>query len=151
MPRTTVPSIPTPQTMDRDAEIDQIKRELDVLRADYARYSRAGKILKIFSLIILTLFAIGLSVLAFELFASDTKSSILFFAVLIIFVPLILSLFKKSDFRWIDFASSTGSHSFLDSSFYQRTTARSGAELIEEQIASRERRLSELGEIAQHQ
>src|SRR5271169_4093744 len=148
MSRSLVPLVPMAQSTDRDAEIDQIKRELDVLRARYAFYCRMGRILKLFCVTIIPLFAIGAIVLAIKLIQSDTRSGVFFMAVGVLFGAIIW-LIGRSDLRWIDLGSGQirGIYDpyffYSDIDLHQRR--RSDAELIEQQIADRERRLSELG------
>jgi hypothetical protein len=148
MSRNLVPTVSMAQSTDRDVEIDQIKRELDVLRVRYASYCRTGRILKLFCVTIIPLFAIGALFMAIKLIQSDTRSSILFIAVGFLFGAIIW-LIGRSDLRWIDLASGQIRGVYDPYFFYPDNDAherrRSDAELIEQQIADRERRLSELG------
>jgi hypothetical protein len=148
MSRNLVPLVPMAQSTDRDAEIDQIKRELEVLRVRYAFYCRMGRILKLFCVTIIPLFAIGALVLAIKLIQSDTRSGVFFIAVALLFAAIIW-LIGRSDLRWIDLASGQIRGIYDPYFFYPdidvHERRRSDAELIEQQIADRERRLSELG------
>ena len=49
MSHNLVPLVPMAQSTDRDAEVGQIKRELEILRTRYALYRRMGRILNCFS------------------------------------------------------------------------------------------------------
>ena len=104
MSRNFVPLVPMVHSTDRDAEIDQIKRQLDVLRVRYAFYCRMGGILKLCCVTIIPLFAIGALVLAIKLIQSDTQSGLSFIAVGLLFGAIIW-LIGRSDLRWIDIAS----------------------------------------------
>ena len=147
MSRNLVPLVPMAQSTDRDAEIDQIKRELEVLRVRYAFYCRMGGILKLFCVTIIPLFAIGALVLAIKLIQSDTRSGVLFIAVGLLFGAIIW-LIGSSNLRWIDLASGQIRGIYDPYFFYPdigvHERRRSDAELIEQQIADRERRLSDL-------
>ena len=150
MSRNLVPLVPMAQSTDRDAEIDQIKRELDVLRARYAFYCRMGGILKLCCVTIIPLSAIGALIVAIKLIQSDTRSDLflVFIAVGLLFGGIIW-LIARSDLRWIDLASWQRRGIYEPYFFYPDIDAherrRSEAEVIEQQIADRERRLSELG------
>jgi len=147
MSRNLVPLVQMAQSTDRDAEIDQIKRELDVLRVRYALYCRMGRILKLFCVTIIPLFAIGASVLAIMLIQWDPSFGLVFIVVGLLFGASIW-LIGRSDLRWIDLASGQVRGIYEPYFFYPdvdaRERRRSDAEVIEQQIADRERRLSEL-------
>jgi hypothetical protein len=149
MSRNLVPLVPMVHSTNRDVEIDRIKRELDVLRVRYAFYWRMGRILKLFCVTIIPLFAIGALALAIKLIQSDPRSAIVFIAVGLFFGAIIW-LIGSSDLRWIDLASGQIRGIYDPYFFYPDIDAherrRSDAELIEQQIADRERRLSELDE-----
>jgi hypothetical protein len=149
MSRNIVPLVPMAQSTDRDAEIDQLKRELEVLRERYALYCRMGRILKLFCVTIIPLFAIGAIVLAIKLIQSDARSGVFLIAVGLLFGAIIW-LIGSSDLRWIDLASGQIRGIYDPHFFYPdidvHERRRSDAELIEQQIADRERRLSELGQ-----
>ncbi|MFZ0424528.1 MAG: hypothetical protein WAL80_16755 [Xanthobacteraceae bacterium] len=134
--------------VERDAEIAQLKRELEILQARYARYRRSAQMLKGFCLA----FVPGLAlVLAIKLFLFDTLYSLFFVGAVLLYVAVI----SRFDDRWIDVVSYFGFHSILlgpdvyNPYFYYpnvRPRPCSDAELLEWQIGDRERRLSELGE-----
>ena len=136
--------------MNRDAEIDQIKRELEILRAHYAQYRRTAGIMKVIFMALTALFAIGAAAFAIKLFLFDTIYGVFFVGALVIFVPAIIWLISSLGLRWIDFASQQPRGIYSPYFFYPDADlhgrARSDAELIEQQIADREQRLSELGE-----
>jgi hypothetical protein len=149
MSRNLVPLVPMTQSMDHDAEFDQLKRELEVLRERYALYCQMGRILKLFCVTIIPLFAIGEIVLAIKWIQSDARSG-LFFIVFGVLFGAISWLIGSSDLRWIDLASGQIRGIYEPYFFYPdidvHERRRSDAELIEQQIADRERRLSELGQ-----
>jgi hypothetical protein len=64
--------------MDIDAEIDRINRDLEILRARYALYGRMGQVLKVFFVVAMPLFAIGVLALAVKLILLDTLSGNIF-------------------------------------------------------------------------
>lgn len=136
--------------MNRDAEIDQIKRELEILRAHYAQFRRTAGIMKVIFMALTALFAIGAAAFAIKLFLFDTIYGVFFVGALFIFVPGIIWLISSLGLRWIDFVSQQPRGIYSPYFFYPdadlRRRARSDAELIEQQIADREQRLSELGE-----
>src|ERR1700690_2421743 len=99
MSRNLVPLVPMAQSTDRDAEIDQIKRELEVLRVRYAFYCRMGGILKLFCVTIIPLFAIGALVLAIKLINSDTQSAVVFITVGLLFGAIILFISRSGPRR----------------------------------------------------
>jgi hypothetical protein len=135
--------------MDRDAEIDQIEGELEILRAHYAQFRRTAGILKAFFMALILLFAIGGSAFAIKLFLFDTMYGVFFVGALVIFVPGIIWLISLLGLCWIDFASQQPRGIYNPYFFYPDANSsrrvQSDAELIEQQIADRERRLSELG------
>lgn len=144
-----VPTIPMAQPMDRDAEIDQIERELKILRSRYALYRRMGGVLKFFFVLCIPAFAIGASVLAITL--RELSGVFLLCSFLgFVFDLAVILLIAFSGLRWIDFASQSPRGIYSPYFFHPdtdvRQRARSEAELIEWQIADRERRLSELKE-----
>ncbi len=135
--------------MDRDAEIEQIKRELALLRSRYAQYGRLARILKAFCIAVMLLLAIGALALAIKLFLFDTLYAVFFVGALLVFVPGIGWLLGSLDLRWIDVASPQLRGIYNADFFYPdaevRRKFRSFADLTEWQIADGERRLSELG------
>ena len=130
--------------MERDAEIAQIKRDLEILRARHALYERWGRILKVFFVVWApVLIIISIVALALRLAAFGAVYSGLFLGLFAV-VAAILWLFHYApsadlfQLRWIDLASAP----LFGSSFSFR---RNDVQMIEEQIAERERRLAELG------
>ena len=144
MSRHLVPLVPMAQSTDREAEIDQIKRELDVLRVRYEIYCRMGGILKLSCVTIFPLFAIGVLVLAIMLIQSDPSFGLFFIIVGLLFGAIIW-LIGRSDLRWIDIASGQRRGIYEPYFFYPdidaRERRRSDAEVIEQQNADREQRL----------
>ena len=140
--------------MDRDAEIAQINRELEILRDRYALYERMGRMLRVFFLAMIPVVAIGALVLAIKFFLVDPLYGLFFVGGALIFSVAIYWLIAGSDIRWIDLASQpprfanpytyTTDYPGFGSFFYRRQP--SDAETIERQIADRERRLAELDE-----
>jgi hypothetical protein len=155
------PAIPKDQQasgetiMERDAEIDQIKRELAILRDRYAIYGRSARMLRFFFLYLIPIVAL---VLAIMLSLFDPLYG-LFWALMMLVLAALVALSLKStnisNIRWIDVASQSFGNMYIRKMyepyfFYPdaRPRPRSDAELLEWQIADRERRLSELGESA---
>jgi hypothetical protein len=136
--------------MEREAEIDQIKRDLVILQSRYAQYRRIGEILRAVFMALTPLLAIGALALAVKLFLFDALYGVFFVAASLIFVPAMIWLIKSTGLRWIDLATPQlrGIYhpDFFNSDGSLRRGARSEAELTEQQIFARERRLSELGE-----
>lgn len=136
--------------MEREAEINQIKRELVLLQARYALYRRTAGILRVIFSALMPLLAIGALAFAIKIFLFDALYGVFFVGALLIFVAVMIWLIRTLGLRWIDLASPElrGIYSptffYPDMSFYRG--ARSEAELTERQITERERRLSELGE-----
>jgi hypothetical protein len=147
MSHNPVPLIPVRQAMNRDTEIDQIKRELNILRTRYALYGRMGRVLKVFFTVWMPLFASVLLAIAIKLIRDDMLSGMFFLGILLTFGLLIIRLIQVRGFRWIDFASSRVYGDRLNPYFAYPNFDRykSDTQLIEEQIAERERRLSQLG------
>ena len=137
--------------MEREAEINQIKRDLEILQSRYAQYCRIAGILRAAFTVLMPLSLIGALVLAVKIFLFDALYGVLFVAALLIFVPAMIWLIKSTRLRWIDLAAlqlrGTYHPDFfnLDTSLHRG--ARSEAELTEQQISALERRLSELGEV----
>jgi len=134
--------------MDRDAEIAQLKRELEILLARYALYRRMAGILKVFFVALGALVAVGAIAFAIKLFLSDVLYGVFFAGALLIFVPAMIWLVRASGLRWIDLADGSLRGIYLPH-FYDpnkglRMRVRSDAELLERQIVDYERRLSEL-------
>jgi hypothetical protein len=138
--------------MDQRADIEQIRHELEILHARYATYERWGRVLRIFFMIWAPLFAIIVTALLIKLFAFDALMGV-FFVGLAIAVAVLLWLIPGSNvsaararLRWTDLASWPLSGISLESSITDLPlNRRPDAQIIEEQIAERERRLAELG------
>jgi len=136
--------------MERQAEINKIKRELVLLQSRYALYRRMAGIVRAVFIALTFLLAIGALAFAIKLFLFDALYGVFFVAALLIFVSVMVWLIKYTGLRWIDLASPQWSGIYHpdffkpDASSYRG--ARSEAELTEQQIYDRERRLSELGE-----
>jgi hypothetical protein len=152
MLRSVVPLIPTPPAMDRDAEIDQINRELEILRTRYALYDRMGRVLKVYFAVITPLIAGALLALAIKFVLVDALSGLFLTGVLLILGLVIFLLVRNSDLRWIDVASqiprTTNPYFYSPAAsnlrFFLLGRLPSDAQIIEQQIADRDQRLSEL-------
>jgi hypothetical protein len=137
--------------MDRDAEIEQIKRELALLRERYAFYGRLAGILKGVFIALLILISMAALDIAINLFLFDTLYAVFFVGALLAFIPGIAWLVGSLDLRWIDVASPQLRGIYSANFFYPDADVprfRSFADLTEKQIADRERQLSELGAAA---
>jgi hypothetical protein len=138
--------------MEREAEINQIKQELVILQARHALYRRTAGILRVIFIALMPLLAIGALAFAIKFFLFDALYGVFFVAALLIFVAVMIWLIRTLGLRWIDLASpelrGIYSPTFFNPDMSLYRGARSEAELIERQIADRERRLSELGESA---
>ena len=131
--------------MDRDAEIAQINRELTILRERYSTYARSSRMLKVVFWIWFLIAALLVSAVIVKFLLQDELMGIFIAAVVAATCLLIWLLGSSRSFRWIDIASVQWSPFSLDaavpSGYHER---RSDAQLIEDQIAEREQRLSEL-------
>jgi hypothetical protein len=128
--------------MDRDAEIAEIRRELDILRARYASYERWGNVLKNFFKVWLPLFGLMMLITAITVFKFDIAYGVFFVVMMVVVGALFwLSGPPSNPNFWIDLASP------ITSPFRQGLFRRSpsDAQLIEEQIAQRVQRLADLG------
>jgi hypothetical protein len=138
--------------MDRDAEIEQIKQELALLRSRYAFYGRLAGILRAFFIALMILISIAALAMAIKLFLFDTLYAVFFVGALLAFIPSIAWLVGSLDLRWIYVASPQLRGIYSADFFYPDADARrkfcSFADLTEQQIADRERRLTELGAAA---
>jgi hypothetical protein len=130
--------------MDRNAEIEQITLELELLRERYAQYERWGGVLRIFFIIWVPLFVIASTAIIIKLFFVDAFMGT-FFGALAVVIALMCWLARDRQptaatrrRRWIDLAS-------LPPSAFTWTFGKPEAPMVEEQIAARERRLAELG------
>ena len=135
--------------MDRDVEIAQINRELAILRERYSTYERSSRMLRgVFwiwlPIIVLLVIAVTVKVILQDAFMGIVVAGMV--AAIGLFVWR-RRIFRT--FRWIDIASVQWSPFSLDaavpSGYHERL---SDAQLIEDQIAEREQRLSELSPIA---
>jgi hypothetical protein len=135
--------------MEREAEILQIKHDLENLRARYAGYQRLVRIVKPVYIAFGLILAIVVLALAVNIFASDRLYGLFFVAALLIFVAALVWSIRSGGIRWIDLAAPRV-RGIYDPDFFKpdraRWPTRSEAEVTEQQIADYERRLSELGE-----
>jgi hypothetical protein len=136
--------------MNSHADIDQIKHELEVLRARYALYERWGKILRNFLKVWLLILFFLMVMAAVRIFQSDPVYGIFFVGMMLIIVGccwLINRIWPLKPRFWVDLASPLTTRFSMYPSFnvHSRNGFRSDAEIIEQQIATREKRLSELG------
>jgi hypothetical protein len=131
-----------------DSEIDAIRQELELLRARYAVYGKAARIMRGFFMVLIPVTAITAAVLAAELFMHDVLYGAFFLAAVLFFVAVMTWFVCSLGLRWIDFVSQAprGIYNpyFFHPDIDPRLRARSDAALIEQQIVDRERRLSEL-------
>jgi hypothetical protein len=135
--------------MERDAEIDQIKQELAVLQARYARYRRIAQRVRSVFIVLAVVLAIGALAFAIELFLFDALYGAFFTGAIILFAGAMTWFTKSSGLRWIDVASPYFRGIYSPNFFYpdaQQPKPYSEADWLEQQIADRERRLSQLGE-----
>jgi len=137
--------------MEREAEINQIKRDLVILQSRYAQYRRIAGILRAAFTALMPLSVIGALALAVKLFLFDALYGVFFVAALLIFVPAIMWVIKSTGLRWIDLAAPQlrGIYhpDFFNPDASLHRGPRSEAEFTEQQISALERRLSELGEV----
>jgi hypothetical protein len=139
--------------MEREAEIAKIKQELLTLRSRYAAYRRLARLLRAAFIALALLLAVGALALAVRLFRFDVLYGVFFVAALLIFVPAMIWLIKSTRLRWIDLAAPQWRGIYHPDFFRPGAGylgARSEAELTEQQISDRERRLSELGAASTH-
>jgi len=127
--------------MDRDTDIGEINRELARLRARYAGYAFATAIVSILASFV-PVAALVLKVALFDMLYGA-------FFVLTLAIVLAALLGYALHLRWIDVVSQSPDYVynryFAPPGRAPRPHARSEAELIEWEIADRERRLRELG------
>lgn len=134
--------------MNRDVEIIQINRDLDVLRARYATYERSARMLKIAFMVWLPAIVILILAAIIKVFIADALMGVFFagMAVVVCFVVWLLCGLDPRDIRWIDVASARISpFSLYPSIPFGYSRRGSDAQMIEEQIAERAQRLTELG------
>ena len=147
--------------MDRETEIAQIRHELEILRSRHALYEKWGRILRIFFMIWVPLFAVAVLALLVKLFLNDAAIGVLglLMGVIVSAIAALLWLARNRNppagrrrSGWIDLASPLtrpfglypgvfAPHPYIN----RNVGPRSDAELIEQQIAEREQRLAELG------
>jgi hypothetical protein len=135
--------------MEREAEINQIKHDLEILRARNAVYQRTARILKSAYIALGFIVAIGALALAVRIFVFDVLYGLFYAAALLIFVTALVWAIRYTGIRWIDLAAPR-LRGIYDPDFFKpdgpRRPTRSEAEVTEQQISDYERRLSELGE-----
>jgi hypothetical protein len=131
-----------------DSEIEAIRQELALLRARYAVYGKAARIMRGLFIVLIPVTAITAAVLAAEIFMSDALYGAFFLATVLLLVAGLTWYIGSLGLRWIDFVSQSprGIYNpyFFHPDIDPRLRARSDAALIEQQIVDRERRLSEL-------
>src|SRR6202051_3151098 len=91
--------------MEREAEINQIKRDLVILQSRYAQYRRIAGILRAAFTALMPLSVIGALALAVKLFLFDALYGVFFVAALLILVPVVIWLVKSTELRWSDLAA----------------------------------------------
>lgn len=129
--------------MNRDADIGEINRELAWLRARYAGFAWAAGLMASGA----SLFPVAALMLFMKVAVFDMLYGAFF--VLTLAIALTALLGYALDLRWIDIVSQ--SPQFVYDRYFAAPNraphprARSEAELIEWQIAERDRRLRELG------
>jgi hypothetical protein len=138
----------------RNQEIARIEQELAILRERYASMEYWTSMLKkLFSvgLPVLGLVLVALAIVAgsrlLELLVDDVFYGVFilgFVSAVGVFLWLSFSGERSRPFRWIDLASAYLRPGLSGPGFDMDATQRSDAEIIEEQIASRERRLGQL-------
>jgi hypothetical protein len=134
--------------MQHGAEIGQINGELANLRARLEIYRRSASMLRRFFTLVIPAAALVLAIL---LFLHDALEGVFLAGMALVVGVLIALVFKNSDLQWIDFAAAPFANGFVwrmyrPGFFYPDASAkpRNDVELLEIQIAERERRLSEL-------
>ena len=131
--------------MDRDAEIAEINRELTILRERYSTYARSSRRLKVVFWIWFPIVSFLVVAVVVKFMLQDALMGIYIAGVVAATCLFIWLIGSSRSFRWIDIASVQWSPLSLDaavpSGYHER---RSDAQLIEDQIAEREHRLSEL-------
>ena len=129
--------------MDRDTDIGEINRELARLRARYAGYAFAAAIVSILA----SLFPVAALVVFLKVALFDMLYGAFFVLTLAIVLAALLGY--ALHLRWIDVVSQSPDYLydryFAPPGRAPHPHARSEAELIEWEIAERERRLRELG------
>ena len=132
--------------MDRDADTGEINRDLELLRTRYANYERSAMVMRALVVYIIPLIAFAVAI---KLFLFDPLYGAFFVVVSVLFFGAAFWFVGSLGLRWIDFVSQSprGIYNpyFFTPDVAPDQRARSEAELIEWQIADRERRLRELG------
>jgi hypothetical protein len=135
--------------MEREAEIEQIQRELTILQARYSLYCRLGRFWRGIFIVLTLGVAVGSFAFAIKLFLFDILYGVFFVGAALLFTVVVIWFIKWSDLRWIDVASPYFRDFYSPYWFYPELQShrkiRSEAEFIERQMADRETRLSELG------
>ncbi|HEY5280342.1 MAG TPA: hypothetical protein VIJ67_11360 [Pseudolabrys sp.] len=128
--------------MDRDAEIAETRRELDLLRARHSLYAKCGRVLKAFFGIVAPVTTIVLAVTVVPFGGADPVMAG-FGAALLVVVCAAVYLITNPRGR-INLASPLPRFGYLATASLFSWRA-SDASTIEGQIAERERRLTKLG------
>jgi hypothetical protein len=131
--------------MDRDAEIDQIRHELEILRTRYGYFVRGGRMLqKSFWWVGLPTCVILALAVVVKIFLADPFSGVFAAIMLAVVTALLWTLRPTGAFPWVDLASNPPVPYSIDPSpyFFHRWN---DVKTLKEQIAEREQRLSELG------
>jgi hypothetical protein len=135
--------------MEHGAEVQQINGELAILRARLETYRQSASMLRRFFTFVIPAVIL---VLAIRVFLYDVLLGVFFAGMALVCVAFIALLPKSFGIRWIDLAAMPFGNRFV-SRIYQplffypdaSPKPRNDVELLEMQIAERERRLSELG------
>jgi hypothetical protein len=134
--------------MESNPEIDQIQRELAILRDRYALYGRCARMLRGFFIYLMPVVALACALGAFQF---DSAYGLFLLAVVLVVAAIAALSMGAYGIRWIDVASQYGFPGrdlgiFNPYFFYPDAgpAPRSDAEFLERQIADREKRLSEL-------
>ncbi|HZP77982.1 MAG TPA: hypothetical protein VFB45_17685 [Pseudolabrys sp.] len=134
--------------MEREAEIDQIRRELAMLQSRYALYRRLAAFWRMFFIMLTPPLIIGAAIVAFRLFRFDILYGLFFVGGLLLVISVLVWVIRSSELRWIDFAvlllAGIFHPDFFSADPGERRRVRSVAEMVEQQIADREQRLSVL-------
>jgi hypothetical protein len=134
--------------MDRDAEVAEIKRELEILRARHALYAKWGRVLKAFFMVWAPLFVLCYLAVAVTVSQFDAVYGAFFATMTLVITGSMYWLlrtppgYRDRRFGWIDLASPPirFANRYTDIRSYLLRWGPS-----EEQIAAREQRLMELG------
>ena len=136
--------------MGSNPEIDQIERELAILRDRYALYGRCARMLRGFFIYVMPVVALACALGAF---LYDSAYGIFLLCMVLVVAALAALSMRSRGIRWIDVASQYSFHGrdfgamFNPYFFYPNAgpAPRSDAEFLEWQIAEREKRLSDMG------